>query len=83
MSKMIYNMSMEYESREIIDFVMFVIYRLSESWGKPASSVYDILNSCGALSKYIIPFYDVLHTLGAEYLVEDITAYVKNHGGCV
>ena len=59
---------------------MFVLYRLSEDWEKPVSEVYAVLNSSGALSNYLIPNYDVLHTLGAEYLVEDLTLYVKNHG---
>lgn len=80
--ELLYNKSMETNSREIIEFVMFVIYRLSESWGKSPSSVYEVLCSCGALSNYIIPFYDVLHTLGAECLTEDITDYVNKHGGC-
>ena len=71
---------MEEATEKIIDFVMFVLYRLSEDWKKPVSEVYAVLNSSGALSNYLIPNYDVLHTLGAEYLVEDLTLYVKNHG---
>ncbi len=62
-----------------IDFVMFVMYRLSESWGVPVLDVYRTLKSTGALSNYIMPCFDVLHTLGAEYLVCDISEYVKNH----
>lgn len=71
---------MEEATEKIIGFVMFVLYRLSEDWKKPVSEVYAVLNSSGALSNYLIPNYDVLHTLGAEYLVEDLTLYVKNHG---
>ena len=42
--------------------------------------VYDILNSTGILDDYIIKCYDVLHTLGKEYLVEDITEFVREKG---
>lgn len=38
--------------------------------------VYEILDSTGILDDYIIKCYDVLHTLGKEYLVEDITEFV-------
>lgn len=74
---------MDEKTNKIIDFVMFVIYRLSESWKRPVSEVYSILVSSGALNNYLIPHYDVLHTLGAEYLAEDLTLYVRNHGGTI
>lgn len=66
-----------------IDFAMFLMYRLSEAWGIPVASVYRKLEGCGALSNYIFPFYDVLHTQGSEYLVEDLTEYVRRRGGDV
>ncbi|MBR1743483.1 MAG: DUF3791 domain-containing protein [Lachnospiraceae bacterium] len=39
--------------------------------------VYQILNDSGILDNYIVPCYDVLHTQGRQYLVEDITEFVK------
>ncbi len=42
--------------------------------------VYEILDSTGILDDYIIKCYDVLHTLGKEYLVEDITEFVREKG---
>ena len=36
-----------------------------------------VLSTTGILDEYIIPCYDVLHTLGKEYLVEDITEFVN------
>jgi hypothetical protein len=42
--------------------------------------VYKILNATGILDDYVIGCYDVLHTQGKEYLVEDITEYVKEKG---
>lgn len=43
--------------------------------------VYSILKATKALDEYIVPYYDVLHTLGVEYLVDDITECVKERGG--
>lgn len=67
-------------TRHEIDFGMFLMYRLAEYWNKPVTHVYRMLTDSGALSDYIIPFYDVLHTLGEEYLVEDVTNYVRARG---
>ena len=37
-------------------------------------------NESGILDGYILPCYDVLHTQGRQYLVEDITEFVKEKG---
>ena len=47
------------------------------------AEVYKILNSTGILDNYIIGCYDVLHTQGKEYLIEDITEFVREKGGNV
>ena len=61
-------------------FSLFLLYSLADKWKKTPAVVYNILNSTGILDNYIIPGYDVLHTLGKEYLVEDITEYVREKG---
>jgi len=63
-----------------LDFSIFIIYSLAEGWKKTPAKVYQILNSTGVLDNYIIKCYDSLHTLGKEYLVEDITEFVKEKG---
>lgn len=67
------------EKKELT-FVVFILYALGEHWNMTTPEVYDILNSTGILDDYIIKFYDVLHTLGKEYLVEDITEFVREKG---
>ncbi len=61
-------------------FSIFVIHHLSEKWEKTPVEVYKILNKTQILDRYIIGCYDTLHTLGIEYLVEDITEFVKEEG---
>ena len=63
-----------------LTFVVFILYALGQHWNMTTPEVYDILNSTGILDDYIIKFYDVLHTLGKEYLVEDITEFVREKG---
>lgn len=63
-----------------LTFSTFIFYSLSDSWNTSPAEVYKVLNSSGILDGYIIEGYDVLHTLGKEYLVEDITEFVKDRG---
>ena len=67
------------EKKELT-FVVFVLHALGQHWNMTTPEVYDILNSTGILDDYIIKFYDVLHTLGKENLVEDITEFVREKG---
>ena len=61
-------------------FSTFIFYSLSETWNTTPAEVYRVLNTTHILDGYIIEAYDVLHTLGKEYLVEDITDLVNDRG---
>ena len=63
-----------------IDFVTYCIGNLSRRLGLSAREVYQRLKSSGILMDYIVPSYDVLHTFGKEYLMEDLTDYMKEKG---
>lgn len=63
-----------------LNFSIFMIYSLADHWKISPAKVYKILNSTGILDNYIINCYDVLHTQGKEYLVDDITEYVREKG---
>ena len=67
------------EKKEL-SFSIFMLYSLADKWKMSPAKVYKILNSTGILDNYIIKCYDVLHTQGKEYLVEDITDYVREKG---
>jgi len=67
-------------SNEEKDFSIFIIHRLAERWQKTVPETYRILNDTGILDDYILRCYDTLHTLGAEYLVDDISEFVREKG---
>ena len=67
------------EKKELT-FVVFILHALGQRWNMTTPEVYDIFNSTRILDNYIIKCYDVLHTLGKEYLVEDITEFVREKG---
>ncbi len=65
---------------EELSFSIFMLYSLAAEWQKTPAAVYHILNQTGILDDYLIKCYDVLHTLGKEYLVEDVTEFVRGKG---
>lgn len=67
------------KNKELV-FSIFVLYSLADKWNMSPAAVYKILNETGILDNYIIKCYDALHTLGKEYLVDDITGFVREKG---
>ena len=67
-------------NRSVLVFVVFMIHALADAWHMSPSKVYSILNKSKVMDDYIIAHYEVLHTLGKEYLVDDITGCVKDCG---
>ena len=66
--------------KKIMEFTVFLIHALADNWKRPYRYVYKILRDSGILDGYIVPYYDVLHTQGKQYLVDDLTDFVKEKG---
>jgi hypothetical protein len=66
-----------------MDFSVFLIHKLAEAWGKSTPEIYKILTDSNILDDYIIACFDTLHTLGTEYLIEDITEFAREKGVAV
>ncbi len=64
-------------------FVLFLLYSLAEEWKSSPGCVYKVLDETGILDNYILRCYDTLHTQGRQYLVEDITDFVREKGVAV
>lgn len=65
---------------EYLDFITFCVGSLADALQWSASKVYKTLRSTGLLSDYIVPCYDVLHTFGKEYIVDDLTDALREKG---
>lgn len=61
-------------------FVFFCVENIAVKLGKRANEVYDTLDKSGLIDSYIVPSYDVLHTQGKEYIVNDILDVAKQKG---
>jgi hypothetical protein len=69
-----------YCNDEQLKFCVFMINQISQSIKMPTAAVYKFLAESGVLDEYIISCYDSLHTLGREYLIEDITGLLHDRG---
>ncbi len=66
--------------KDTLEFVTFCISNLAGKLKIPQSEVYRRLKTSGILYNYIVPSYDVLHTFGVRYLMDDLTDYMKKKG---
>lgn len=60
-----------------VDFSTFCIGSVATALNMNQAEVYRRLKSSGILMDYIVGCYDVLHTFGRLYLVEDITSLMR------
>lgn len=68
------------KSREL-EFAIFCIENIAAKLGVSAEKVYDALTEkSDILNDYIISEYEILHTQGKEYIVDDIIEVMKERG---
>lgn len=63
-----------------VSFVIFLIHSLATAWKKQPPEVYGLLKSSGALDRYVLKHFEVLHSMGERYLIDDLTTYLKIRG---
>ncbi|MBD5219946.1 MAG: DUF3791 domain-containing protein [Bacteroidales bacterium] len=66
--------------KKILEFVTYCISKLAHQLQLSQSDVYDRLKQSGILYGYLVPSYDVLHTFGSRYLMDDLTEYMREKG---
>ncbi len=64
-------------NQDIFSFAVYMIHACANRWNMSPSRVYKALKKSGCLTQYLLPHYDVLHTQSTEYVVDDITEYLR------
>ena len=67
-------------NRDSFSFAVYMIHACADKWGMLPSEVYRKMQSVGCIEKYLVPHYEILHTQGTGYIVEDIREYLKIRG---
>ena len=69
------------KNKRELEFAVFCIENVAPALGKPSGDVYSALSGDGGiLRQYIVPSYDVLHTQGKDYIVNDIREVMAERG---
>ncbi len=64
-----------------LEFAVFCIENVAKELSVDGTMAYDMLAvQTDILQQYIIPYYDVLHTQGKEYIVNDLIDILKAKG---
>lgn len=67
-----------------IEFIVFCIENIADRLQIDSVMVYDMLTKQSRiLNDYIIPNYEVLHTQGKAYIVDDIIEVMQENGICL
>ena len=61
---------------ESFSFVIYMIHACANKWKIPPSEVYRKLQAAGCINQYLVPNYEILHTQGTGFVVEDIKEYL-------
>lgn len=64
-------------NKKTLEFVTYVISKLSEFLKMPQGEVFRRLYKSGILYNYIVPSYDVLHTFGSRCINIKDTYYYQ------
>jgi hypothetical protein len=59
-----------------LSFTVFMLNKYALATKTPITDVYKRFDELHILDNYLIKHYDVLHTLGENYLIEDLTELV-------
>ncbi len=66
--------------KETLGFITYCISKLAARLHLSQQAVYRKLKSSGILDGYMIPSYDVLHTFGSNYLMDDLISFMQEKG---
>ena len=66
--------------KDILEFITFAIGSVAERLQKSPSEIYKIFSQSDVIAGYLIPAYDVLHTFGRQYLVDDVLDFLQEKG---
>jgi hypothetical protein len=67
-------------NNDSMEFVVYLIHACAHRWKLTPKQVYHKLKETDCINKYLVPNYDVLHTQGSDYLVDDIEKYLAIRG---
>ena len=63
-----------------MDFVVYCVENLDNYINEDSVKVFDLLDENELIEGYILKFYDILHTQGKDWIVEDLVEQLEKSG---
>ncbi|MBE5847440.1 MAG: DUF3791 domain-containing protein [Lachnospiraceae bacterium] len=63
-------------SKDVMEFLVYIIHACANAWNQTPTVVYKMLVANNCISGYLIPNYEILHTQGTSFIVQDVAEYV-------
>lgn len=63
-----------------MDFVVYCVENLANYINEDSVKVFDLLDENELIEGYILKFYDILHTQGKDWIVEDLVEQLEKSG---
>ena len=70
-------------NQNTFSFVIYLIHACADKWNLTPAQVYQKLQRTDCISGYLVPHYEILHTQGSGYLVQDVQQYLEARGESV
>lgn len=70
-------------TKESLSFVVYMIHACANKWNLYPSAVYKQMQSVNCITDFLVPNYEILHTQGTQYIVENIKEYLNVRGKAV
>lgn len=67
-------------NRDETEFVIYIINEVANIKGLSTSRVYKAMKETECINEYLLPFYDVLHTLSSENVADDVIEFIEKRG---
>ena len=66
--------------KDTASFIIYIIHKITRRNRLTPSQVYRLLNKTECINKYLVPCYDLLHTISSDAVADNALLWVKNHG---
>ena len=67
-------------NKDSFEFIVYILHACSDKWARLPSAVYKKLSESNCINQFLIPHYDILHTQGTQFVVNDIEDYLAARG---
>ena len=67
-------------NKDSFEFTIYMLHACAEKWKVLPSAVYKKFHESHCIENLLVPYYDILHTQGTQYIVGDIEDYLATRG---